>query len=104
MQATHLQVRLKGVTSIVCCYWWSLFTAVWELYTGGYAFQRLQHPGQYFEAVVLHDLRPNIPQGMHHNMALFIWRLLCSVVGSMHRFVSEIAASVYRRMDYNTHE
>lgn len=37
--------------------------AVWELYTGEHAFQRLQHPGQFFETVVLHDLRPVIPHG-----------------------------------------
>lgn len=38
--------------------------AVWELYTGEDAFQRLQHPGQFFETVVLQDLRPVIPQGV----------------------------------------
>jgi hypothetical protein len=27
--------------------------AVWELYTGEDAFERLQHPGQFFETVVL---------------------------------------------------
>lgn len=37
---------------------------MWELYTGEDAFQRLQHPGQFFETVVLNDLRPVIPQGM----------------------------------------
>jgi hypothetical protein len=36
---------------------------VWELYTGEDAFQRLQHPGQFFEAVVLSNLRPAVPQG-----------------------------------------
>lgn len=37
---------------------------MWELYTGEDAFQRLQHPGQFFETVVLQDLRPVIPQGV----------------------------------------
>lgn len=36
---------------------------MWELYTGEDAFQRLLHPGQFFETVVLQDLRPVIPQG-----------------------------------------
>lgn len=43
---------------------YALGIMMWELYTGEYAFQRLQHPGQFFEAVVLHDFRPVIPQGI----------------------------------------
>ena len=48
-------------TGTVC---WSVFAAVWEMYTGEDAFEGLQHPGQFFETVVLHNLRPVIPQGM----------------------------------------
>jgi hypothetical protein len=46
--------------SVLPCVW----CTVWELYTGEDAFQRLQHPGQFFETVVLNDLRPVIPQGV----------------------------------------
>eukprot|EP00775_Hariotina_reticulata_P003313 gene3313-3589_t len=36
---------------------------MWELYTGQQAFKKLQY-GQFFETVVLRNLRPMIPQGM----------------------------------------
>jgi hypothetical protein len=36
---------------------------VWELYTGQPAFNKL-HVGQFFEAVVVRNLRPKIPCGM----------------------------------------
>jgi len=63
----------RAPPQLCCRWWWWLFTAVWELYTGEYAFQRLQHPGQFFEAVVLHDFRPVIPQGTHNNMAWILY-------------------------------
>jgi hypothetical protein len=37
--------------------------AVWELYTGQAAFRKL-HVGQFFEAIVVRNLRPMIPGGM----------------------------------------
>lgn len=37
--------------------------SVWELYTGQAAFRKL-HVGQFFEAIVVRNLRPIIPRGM----------------------------------------
>ena len=39
------------------------YCVVWELYTGQAAFRKL-HVGQFFEAIVVRNLRPMIPRGM----------------------------------------
>lgn len=44
---------------------------VWELYTGQAAFRKL-HVGQFFEAIVVRNLRPMIPRGMSADYQLLM--------------------------------
>lgn len=45
---------------------------MWELYCGQNAFEKLQHPGQFYESVVLADLRPVIPPGMPADLQILM--------------------------------
>jgi hypothetical protein len=57
---------------------YALGIMMWELYTGEDAFHSLQHPGQFFETVVLQDLRPVIPQGEGSASGLMcLFMLIC---------------------------
>lgn len=59
----RLQLLFLFVSALQAADVYALGIMMWELYTGEDAFQRLQHPGQFFETVVLQDLRPVIPHG-----------------------------------------
>eukprot|EP00775_Hariotina_reticulata_P002668 gene2668-2968_t len=45
---------------------------LYELYTGTTAFRKLQHVGQFYETVVLHNLRPLVPQQMPADLRLLM--------------------------------